>query len=490
MLDPAGALRALAARPLDRMAGTPLVPGNRVRLLEDAAQNYPAWLEAIAGATRYVHFETYIFADDAVGRRFAQALAAKAREGVTVRLVYDWMGCLGQASAALWRGLREAGVDVRVFNRPRIDDPLGWLTRDHRKTISVDGRIAFVSGLCVAKPWEGDDAHGVRPWRDTGIRIEGPAVADIERAFAQVWSMTGAPLPPEALAQDDACAPAGDVSLRVIATMPGAMSMYRIDLLVAAAAQHRLWLTDAYFVGVAAHVNALCTASQDGVDVRLLVPGASDVPAVAALSRAAYRPLLRAGVRVFEWNGPMLHAKTAVADDHWVRIGSSNLNPASWIGNCELDVTVEDAGFAQAMADSFKRDLEDSTEIVLAGRRVARREPRPAHQRLPGQRTGSASRVLAGTLGAGNAVGAALAARRELGPAEAQLAAVVAAALAVAALLAIVFPRLVAIPLGVLLAWCGVALALKAWRLHVRATRFKRARRRRRRRRPAPRRTR
>ena len=139
-------LRLLADQAFARAAGAPLVPGNSVRLLHDASENYPAWLGAIGAAKRYVHFETYILREDEVGERFARELAGRARAGVAVRLVYDWMGALGSTSRRFFRRLREAGVDVRCYNPPRLDEPLGWLSRDHRKCFVVDGERAFVHG--------------------------------------------------------------------------------------------------------------------------------------------------------------------------------------------------------------------------------------------------------------------------------------------------------------------------------------------------------
>jgi cardiolipin synthase len=144
-----------------------------VRLLKDGTENYPAWLDAIRGATRTIHFENYIFYEDDVGRQFAEALASRAREGVRVRLLQDWMGGLGKASRAFWRNLVKAGVEVRFFNPPRISNPFDWLHRDHRKLLSVDGSRAFVTGLCVGRMWAGDAARGVEPWRDTGVEILG-----------------------------------------------------------------------------------------------------------------------------------------------------------------------------------------------------------------------------------------------------------------------------------------------------------------------------
>src|SRR5262245_16620046 len=141
--------RAFADKAFSRAAGAPLVEGNRVRLLTDAEENYPAWLEAIAAARQTVHFESYIIHEDALGRRFAEAPIAKAREGVRVRLIYDWLGGLGKASRRFWRMLRAGGVEVRCYNPPRLDSAFGWVSRDHRKMLAVDGVVGFVTGLCV-----------------------------------------------------------------------------------------------------------------------------------------------------------------------------------------------------------------------------------------------------------------------------------------------------------------------------------------------------
>ena len=209
----------------------------------------------------------------------------------------------------------------------------------------------------------------------------------------------------------------GETRLRVIAGAPNATGTYRLDLAIASFARRHLWLTDAYFVGTAAYVQALAAAARDGVDVRLLVPGASDIPALSPLSRAGYRPLLQSGVRVFEWNGTMLHAKSAVADGFWTRIGSTNLNIASWMGNYELDVAIEDAAFATTMAAQFEADLSRATEIVLTRRNRVRRvagEERPGSARRA--MSGSAGRAAAGAVSVGSALGAALTGRRVLEP--------------------------------------------------------------------------
>jgi len=252
----------------------------------------------------------------------------------------------------------------------------------------------------------------------------------------------------------------GEVALRVIASKPNTMGLYRFDQLIAGMARRSLWLTDAYFVGTTSYVRTLCDAALDGVDVRLLVPGASDIPVAKALSRAGYRPLLDAGIRVFEWNGPMLHAKTAVADGRWARIGSSNLNLASWLGNWELDIAIEDPGFAAEMETMFEADLKNATEIVLDLGRVHSATPRPRRARR-----GSPGRLAAGAVGFGSAVSAALTNHRALGPAEARVMAAAAGILLALAAAAVLVPRLLTIPLAVVAAWVGVTLLLRAWRL-------------------------
>jgi cardiolipin synthase A/B len=465
-----------------RATGAGLSQGNGLRVLKDAAQNYPAWLDAIASAERSILFENYIVCDDEVGRCFASALAEKARAGVRVRVVYDWLGSLGRASRRFWRNLRAAGVEVRCFNPPHLVSPLSALHRDHRKLLAVDGRIGYVTGLCLGRMWVGDPERGIAPWRDTGVEVRGPALVDIERAFAQVWAATGPPLAPEDFTDPQTMVPAGDVALRIVASRPGLLAVLRLDELIAAAADRSLWLTDAYFAGIPVYVQALRSAAQDGVDVRLLVPGSSDIPALRPLSQAGYRPLLEAGVRVFEWKGSMLHAKTAVADGRWARVGSSNLNIASWISNYELDALVEDRSVAAQMEQLYLEDLAQSTEVVLERRRVRhlaaavsrrlqRREIGPRHgamrKRLQARRLrmggrGSASRAAAGALRIGRAVGAALTEQRVLAPTETRLVAAVAVVVLALTLVIIRWPYVAAVPASIVLGWMAIGLFGKA----------------------------
>ncbi|MCW8808661.1 MAG: phospholipase D-like domain-containing protein [Rhodanobacter sp.] len=464
---PSASDRLLAQQALSRAAGAPLLGGNAVTLLIDAAAHYDAWLAAIRGARDRVLLENYLIRDDDVGRMFRDALVERAQAGVLVAVVVDWLGCLGQSRRSFWTPLLAAGGQLRVFNPPRLGQSFGWISRDHRKVLVVDGVHGFLSGVCISAKWLGDTTRNVPPWRDTGVALHGPAVAELEAAFAQSWSCTGAPLarlePIAAPAE-----PAGSIALRVIATQPASAGMYRLDQMVASMARETLWLTDAYFVGIAPYVQALIAAARDGVDVRLLVPGSSDIPVVANMSRAGYRPLLKAGIRVFEWNGSMLHAKTAVADGQWARVGSSNLNVASWLGNHEIDVAVEDTGFAGQLAAQYQRDLENATEIVLAPSRYRRHERvRSSEKRPPRTRqgSGSSSRAAVGALRIANSVGAALSDRRVLDDTSSVPLLIGMLVLVVLAVVAFLWPAWIGWPMGVIAAWFALNLGVGTWRM-------------------------
>jgi cardiolipin synthase len=457
-------VREWANQVFSRASGAPLREGNQVTLLKDASENYPAWLTAIGNARQTIDFEMYIIHEDAQGELFADALLRKAADGVQVRLLYDWMGGFRKTSARFWNRLRNGGIDVRCYNPPRFDRPLAWLSRDHRKTITVDSTIAFVTGLCVGRVWMGDRSRDIDPWRDTGIEIRGPAVADIEAAFAESWAAAGeAPSNPVARA---APLPAADVPLRVVATVPNTAGLFRVDQLVAAMARKTLWLTDAYYAGTAAYVEALRAAARDGVDVRLLVPGATDIPLIRPFSRAGYRPLLEAGIRVFEWNGSMIHAKTAVADGRWARVGSTNLNDASWLGNRELDVIVEHEPFAREMEEMFLHDLRNATEVVLERNRV-RAPGAPSRRHGPATSGGgSGGRVAAGAVRVGNTVTAAVTNTRVLESVEGNIALIAGAILAGIAALAFKYPRGIAYPIGVIAGWFAAAILYRGIELY------------------------
>src|SRR3954470_12850296 len=243
--DPSSArnsLRPAAEHALMRAAGAPLVAGNRVQLLRDATENYPAWLAALAAAQSSITLEMYIFADDPIGSQFADAMSGAARRGVRVRILQDWLGAWGEASAHFWANLREAGAEVRFFNPFHFGAPLAWLRRNHRKSLVIDGRTGFVTGLCIAARWAGAPARGIPAWRDTGVQIEGPAVADLAHAFSGTWAEAGSP-DPDPPPRREEIAQAGDVSLRVVASEPATTGMFRLDSLVATVARRSLWLT-------------------------------------------------------------------------------------------------------------------------------------------------------------------------------------------------------------------------------------------------------
>jgi cardiolipin synthase len=364
-------------------AGRP-VPGNKVDLLIDGPDTYAAMLELIADAARWIHFENYIIRSDAVGRRFADALIERARAGIRVRVLYDAIGSL-YTSRALWRDLRRAGVEVRGFHPIRPLNLVTNFSRNHRKLVVADGARSVIGGLCIGGEWTGEGHRDGQPWRDTAVRIAGPASAVLDQAFARTWGVAGGRLPDDNVA--GRVTPEGQAEVRVIAGEPGRERTYRVIELLTAGSIERLWITDAYLVAPARLLQGLRDAAKDGVDVRLLVPGSSDLPLVRNLSRIGYRELLRSGVRIYEWDGPMLHAKTIVADARWVRVGSSNLNPSSLIGNYELDVLVEDLALGEAMERQFRLDIARSREVtrrpVRGPRRISRALPTVLDHRDP-----------------------------------------------------------------------------------------------------------
>lgn len=459
-------LESLAGRGFVRIADARQSQDNDVVLLRDGPENFPRWLDAIAHAERTVHLENYILQEDTLGRAFADALISAAGRGVHCRVLYDWLGCRRRTSRAFWDRLRRAGVEVVCYNPPSLSHPLGWISRDHRKLLCVDRGIAFVGGICIGDDWVGDPARAIPPWRDTAVAIRGPAVADLEATFEDSWRHAGGALAAGATRHQAPTPIEGHLDAWVIAGRPDSMGLYKLEQMVAEIAESSLWLTDAYFAATTGYVHALCDAARAGVDVRLLVPGSSNFPVVRAMSLAEYRPLLEAGVRVFEWDGPMLHAKTAVCDGCWSRVGSSNSNIASWISNRELDITIHDRDFARQMEKMYEDDLANSTEIVLTKNRVlsVASETSGSSQHKEARR----GRLLAGTVGMGSSVGATLTRHRALGPAEAGILAAAGAILIVLGLLAFVFPPVLAYPASLVGAWLGVVLLIRAWKIRYR----------------------
>ncbi len=453
-------LRGLADQAFSRTAGAPLVGGNAARVLRDAEDNYPAWEAAIRDAHTSIHLEMYIIHLDRVGRRFVDLLAAKARAGVRVRVIYDWFGCGTAPWRGLFRPLTLAGADVRVFNPPTIKAMFGWVRRNHRKLLVVDDEVAYIGGLCIGEVWEGRPSKGLAPWRDTAVEIRGPAVAHATHTFIESWRESGGTWD-GATPDAGAMAEAGDVSLRIIATEPFTASMFRMDLLVASVARERLWITDAYFIGHGPFATALTQAARDGVDVRVLLPHGSDVGWTVPVARTLYRSLLEAGVKVFEWTGSMMHAKTAVADSRWARVGSTNLNVNSWLGNWELDVAIEDETIAATMEAHFLEDLEKATSVSLdpRGRLIV------TPMKIPrGRARQSARRVVREVTGVARSVGAAVTGSRPIEAFEAGPLALLGVVLVALAAIGLYEPWLLGWPIAAFILWAGVTLLIDAWK--------------------------
>lgn len=468
-----------------RASDANLVRGNSARLLIDGTQAFPAWLEAIGRAERYIHLENYIIRDDRTGRYFREALAERAAAGVKVSVLYDWVGCWATPQR-FWTPLREAGAEVRAFAPLSARDPLNVLRRDHRKLVTVDGSYASVAGMCIGDQWAGDPGAGVPAWRDTGVEFRGPVAAAMDGAFARTWSEAGDPLPPEEVADPGQAERQGDVAVRVVEGEPGRSRIYRLSQIVTVGVVRRLWITDPYFVAPPAMTEALAAAARDGVDVRVIVPAYNNWPVVGGFSRAGYRPLLEDGVRLFEWEGPMIHAKTAVADGVWSRVGSSNLNLASLLGNWELDAAILDRDFGREMERLFERDMAASVEVKLRDFSRPRRGPKGANDRrglerspVSPERSGEvlsarrarqlaprgsgAGRLLGRLARAISVLGRALVGRRVVGREDRSWVAALGAVLVVLSALGVWQPRLLGWPLAFLLFWLGVAALLRAF---------------------------
>lgn len=463
---------------MERATGAPRIDGNALKLQFDGPLTFDAWLEAIADARHFVHFENYILRDDRVGRIFREVLVEKAREGVEVRVLYDWIGSWA-TSRRYWKPFREVGVEVRAFNRPSVRDPFGVMQRDHRKLVCVDGSVAFAGGFCVGEEWAGTAEEP--PWRDTGVEVRGPAAAAAARAFETIWAELGDPVPEELRTDPDRVEPRGSTPVWIIEGAPGRSRVYRATQLVAAHARERIWITDPYFVAPRPVTEALMSAALDGVDVRILVPAHNNWPWVGSLSRGGYRGLMESGVRIFEWQGAMIHAKTSVADGIWCRVGSSNLNAASLLGNWEIDVGVLDWDLAQQMEGLFLADLASSVEIVLpsgvpvkgmpqrevpgAPRRTSLEPPASLQERLELLRQGmggSSGWSLADFVRAGSALGDAIAGRRVLGREDRTVLGTVAVFLLVFAVVAALLPSWVGWSLAVILGWLGIVTGVRA----------------------------
>lgn len=356
------------------VSASPLVTGNKARLLINGPATFKAIFKAIAHAKHTINIETYIINDDSMGQRLADLLIRKRAEGVRVNLMYDAFGSR-DTPAEYFDRLRDAGVCVVAFNPidPLNGGSLETLNnRDHRKLVIVDGRIAFTGGINVSSVYSSSPArrlreHGdVRAWRDTDIEIRGPVVAEFQKFFLRHWSSQGGP-PLQAKEYLPPLHAMGSQVVRALASWADAPQpqIYATLLSAINSAQKSIHITDAYFVPNDSFVDALTAAARRGVQVELILPAHSDVAIVQAAGRSYYSRLLKAGVKIYERQGAVLHAKTIVIDGVWSTVGSTNLDWRSFLHNDEVDAVVLGHAFGKQMEVQFQRDLRHSTRITL-----------------------------------------------------------------------------------------------------------------------------
>lgn len=360
----------------EEIVGSPLTTGNRVVLLEDGPATYRAMLAAIAKAKDHVHLETYILDDDEVGRKFADALIERQRAGVQVHVIRDSVGTIG-TPLEFFKTLTDAGVKVLEFNpinpaRARKEWELN--ERDHRKLLIVDGRVAFLGGINISAVYSSgssgsfsrEAARNEDGWRDTHVQIEGPVVAEFQKLFLATWvEQKGEPMtgrnhfPPPVKA--------GDEVVRAIGSSPKEpySLIYATLLSAIGSAETSVYLTNAYFAPDPQLLTALEDAAARGVDVRLILPSKTDSWLVFHAGRGYYERLLRAGIRIYERQGVILHSKTGLVDGVWATVGSTNLDWRSFLHNHELNAVVLGAGFGSQVQAMFDKDLAGSTEITL-----------------------------------------------------------------------------------------------------------------------------
>lgn len=374
-LEPPGAARAGAALPLGladpgfeelvhRIDTGPVHAGNAVALYTDGPDAFGAAGEAIARARSEVLVETYILRDDSTGRALRAQLAAAAARGVAVRMLADGWGSFTVRSR-FWRGLASAGIAVRVFH-PMWKQWRYHLYRDHRKIIVVDRQVAFTGGMNIADEYGSPEGPPGTVWRDTHCRVEGPAAWELAVVFREGWVRAGGdPFPIEPLSAAPA-APGARVLVLDSQTHRGNVETASVLAATIGAARRRVWITNAYFAPGSASVRGLGAVARRGVDVRLLLPGRSDVPLLRHAGHGYYADLLAAGVRVFEYRAAVLHAKTIVADDRVGVVGSSNLDVRSFRYNAECNLLIMDPGVADELAAAFERDLAFAEEVTPA----------------------------------------------------------------------------------------------------------------------------
>lgn len=367
------------ARGLWRIASADVSSGNKVKLLHNGPDAFDEMEGLIYEARESVAMEAYIFRSDDVGRRFGEALKASAKSGAKVRLLVDWIGTRGTSSQFL-QEIRAAGVEISVFSPPGFHRWLGLVPRDHRKLLVVDGKIGITGGVGIGAEWMRGVATKRRSqWRDEAVRIEGPAATDMTQAFEKMWRRShgkrsrrsplkrkrtsGVHLDPATHARS---------LVGIVEGEPLKLRVARALQMQAIAAERSIWIASAYFAPSFAEYEALMGAARDGVDVRILVPSRTDHPWFTFFTRRYYKRLLRNGVRIWEWKGEMMHAKSSVIDGRWVRVGSTDFNALGVAINYELDAIVEDPEIGHEAEQRFLAGLEESKEVTPRSRLVTK----------------------------------------------------------------------------------------------------------------------
>ncbi len=342
--------------------------GNRLTLLRGGEEAFPAMLAAIGAARKYVLLEFYSFSDDLIGRAFAALLREKAREGVAVYLIYDSVGSI-LTDRDFFRGLAAAGIKVSEFRPVIFWKPYwNWIKRDHRKTVCVDGLCAFVGGFNITE-YDAPKAMGGRGWRDTQVKVRGPVVAGVEKIFWEAWAESTAVDGPQAPALP-VCAPeqAGGQTASVVSAggIRNVRSIRRSYRYAIDRAVEYIYITNAYFLPDRLVYRRLIKASCRGVDVRVIAPSDTDHPYVRWASWALYAHMIKNGIKIYEWQGPILHAKSAVIDGVWSSVGSHNLDHRSLHYNLEVNLNVYNRSFGTELARSFREDLKNSKAVTRA----------------------------------------------------------------------------------------------------------------------------
>ncbi len=357
---------------IQAQTGVPLIRGNHTRLLIDGPQTYQAILAAVEKAHDHIHIETYIFASDEVGQRFADALRRKHQEGVAVRIIYDAVG-----SVATRRGffaeLAAQGIEVAEFHPLKPSSLYKINNRDHRKLVVIDGTVAFTGGINISSTYAksstsnpGPEAGVKSGWRDTQLEIRGPAVKQLQELFVQTWTRLGKPLDSETRGLYPQLDEVGEDLVQVVPSEGGDQREFRIYTAYLAAirnATRKIWIQQAYFAPNPELRQELILAAKRGVDIRIIVPGFTDSRPVYYASRATYGELLESGISLYEHNEALLHAKTAVVDGVWSTVGSCNIDPRSFVHNNELNAAVVSADLGRDMERVFQQDLENSQRI-------------------------------------------------------------------------------------------------------------------------------